>query len=215
MKRQATIQRQTSETDITISLNLDGTGQHEISTGVGFLDHMLTAVSVHGLFDLQVKAVGDLHIDSHHTIEDCAIVLGQAFDRAAGERQGIQRVGHAYVPMDEALAFVAVDFSGRPYTVFSAEWATPTIGQFPTDLVQHFFESLAVHARLTLHARVNGRNDHHQAEALFKALTRALRQALTSTRAGWGWRRRRGRWSSTKRRKREEGLKNYAENFVR
>jgi imidazoleglycerol-phosphate dehydratase len=179
MKRQTTIQRQTSETDITISLDLDGTGQHEISTGVGFLDHMLTAVSVHGLFNLQVKAVGDLHIDSHHTIEDCAIVLGQAFDRAAGDRQGIQRVGHAYVPMDEALAFVAVDFSGRPYTVFSAQWNTPSIGQFPTDLVQHFFESLAVHARLTLHAQVNGRNDHHQAEALFKALTRALRQALT------------------------------------
>ena len=179
MNRQATIQRQTSETDITISLDLDGTGQHEISSGVGFLDHMLTAVSVHGLFDLRVKAVGDLHIDSHHTIEDCAIVLGQAFDRAAGDRQGIQRVGHAYVPMDEALAFVAVDFSGRPYTVFSAQWRTPTIGQFPTDLVQHFFESLAVHARLTLHAQVNGRNDHHQAEALFKALTRALRQALT------------------------------------
>jgi imidazoleglycerol-phosphate dehydratase len=179
MKRQTTIQRQTSETDITISLDLDGTGQHEISTGVGFLDHMLTAVSVHGLFNLQVKAVGDLHIDSHHTIEDCAIVLGQAFDRAAGDRQGIQRVGHAYVPMDEALAFVAVDFSGRPYTVFSAQWNTPSIGQFPTDLVQHFFESLAVHARLTLHTQVNGRNDHHQAEALFKALTRALRQALT------------------------------------
>ncbi len=179
MKRQATIHRQTSETDITISLNLDGTGQHEISTGVGFLDHMLTAVAVHGLFDLQVKAVGDLHIDSHHTIEDCAIVLGQVLDQAAGDRQGIQRVGHAYVPMDEALAFVVVDFSGRPYTVFNAEWATPTIGQFPTDLVQHFFESLAVQARLTLHAQVNGRNDHHQAEALFKALTRALRQALT------------------------------------
>jgi imidazoleglycerol-phosphate dehydratase len=124
MNRQTTIQRQTSETDITVSLNLDGTGQHEISTGVGFLDHMLTAVAVHGLFDLQVKAVGDLHIDSHHTIEDCAIVLGQALDRTAGDRQGIQRVGHAYVPMDEALAFVAVDFSGRPHTVFSAEWAT-------------------------------------------------------------------------------------------
>ena len=179
MNRQATIHRQTNETEISISLNLDGTGQHEISTGVGFLDHMLTAVSVHGLFDLQVKAVGDLHIDSHHTIEDCALVLGQAFNEAAADRHGIQRVGHAYVPMDESLAFVAVDFSGRPYTVFNADWTTPTIGQFPTDLVQHFFESLAVQARLTLHARVNGRNDHHKAEALFKALTRALRQALT------------------------------------
>lgn len=179
MERTVIIQRQTSETDIAIQLNLDGTGQHEIGTGIGFLDHMLTAVAVHGLFDLTVKATGDLHIDAHHTIEDTAIVLGRAFDEALGERRGINRVGHAYVPMDEALGFVALDFSGRPYTVFQAEWATPAIGQFPTDLVEHFFESFAVHARLTLHARVDGRNDHHKAEALFKALARALATAVT------------------------------------
>ncbi|NHZ72726.1 MAG: imidazoleglycerol-phosphate dehydratase HisB [Aquificales bacterium] len=178
MNRIATIQRTTGETDITITINLDGTGQHDISTGIGFLDHMLTAVAVHGLFDLQVQAQGDLHIDSHHTIEDVGIVLGQALNNALGDRKGINRAGHAYVPMDEALGFVALDFSGRPYTVFQAEWATPAIGQFPTDLVQHFFESVAVHARLALHANVNGRNDHHKAEALFKALTRALRTAV-------------------------------------
>ena len=184
-ERTASIDRETSETNISITLNLDGTGQHNISTGVGFLDHMLTAVSVHGLIDLDVQATGDLHIDSHHTIEDVGIVLGQGdLDllargvAAAGDRGGINRAGHAYVPMDEALGFVALDFSGRPYTVFAAEWATPAIGQFPTDLVQHFFESVAVHGRITLHARVNGRNDHHKAEALFKALARALRMAV-------------------------------------
>ncbi len=178
MNRQATIHRKTSETDIQIELHLDGSGQHKISTGVGFLDHMLTAVAVHGLFDLKVKAEGDLHIDNHHTIEDVAIVLGKAFDQALGGRKGINRVGHAYVPMDEALAFVALDVSGRPYTIFQAAWSTPAIGQFPTDLVQHFLETFAVHSRITLHARVDGRNDHHKAEALFKALTRALRTAV-------------------------------------
>jgi imidazoleglycerol-phosphate dehydratase len=178
MVRVSTIQRTTNETDVTITINLDGTGQHDVSTGVGFLDHMLTAVAVHGLFDLQVQAQGDLHIDSHHTIEDVGIVFGQALNEAVGERKGINRVGHAYVPMDEALGFVALDFSGRPYTLFQAEWTTPAIGQFPTDLVQHFFESVAVHARLTLHAKVDGRNDHHKAEALFKAFTRALRTAV-------------------------------------
>ncbi|NKQ34315.1 MAG: imidazoleglycerol-phosphate dehydratase HisB [Chloroflexi bacterium] len=179
MERTATIKRQTSETDIAIRLNLDGAGQYEIDTGIGFLDHMLTAVAVHGLFDLIVTAKGDLYIDNHHTIEDTAIVLGRAFDEALGDRKRINRVGHAYVPMDEALGFVALDFSGRPYTVFQADWGTPAIGQFPTDLVEHFFESFAVHARLTLHARVDGRNDHHKAEALFKALARALAAAVT------------------------------------
>lgn len=177
--RIATITRTTKETDITSTLGLDGTGQHEISTGVGFLDHMLTAVAVHGLFDLQVKAVGDLHIDPHHTIEDVGIVLGQCLDKALGNRSGIQRMGHAYVTMDEALAFAAVDLSGRPYSVFHAQWHTPAIGQFPTSLVEHFFESVAFHGRLNLHARVEyGRDDHHQAEALFKALARALRAAV-------------------------------------
>lgn len=178
-ERRAKIHRKTNETDITITLDIDGSGAHDVATGVGFLDHMLSAFAVHGLFDLVVKAEGDLHIDSHHTIEDVAIVLGQAFAAAVGERAGVNRAGHAYMPMDEALGFVAVDLSGRPYTVFQAEWRTPAIGQFPTDLVEHFFESFAVQARLTLHARCeNNRNDHHGVEALFKALARALRMAV-------------------------------------
>ena len=178
-ERRATIKRQTSETDIAITIDLDGRGSTDVTTGIGFLDHMLNSFAVHGLFDLNVRATGDLHIDGHHTIEDVAIVLGQAVHEALGERVGIQRVGHAYVPMDEALGFVAIDLSGRPYTVFRAEWRTPAIGQFPTDLVEHFFESFAVHARLTLHARCeNNRNDHHGVEALFKALARALRMAV-------------------------------------
>jgi imidazoleglycerol-phosphate dehydratase len=179
MARTAKIHRQTSETDISISIDLDGTGQHQISSGVGFFDHMLTAVSVHGLFDLIVQATGDLHIDTHHTIEDVGIVLGQAINQALGDRKGIARVGHAYVPMDEALGFVAVDLGGRPYTIFNGSWHTPAIGQMPTDLVEHFFESVAIHAKMNLHARIEyGRNDHHQAEALFKAFARALQTAV-------------------------------------
>jgi imidazoleglycerol-phosphate dehydratase len=179
MNRQATINRQTNETQIDLTLDLDGTGKAGIVTGVGFLDHMLDHVAVHGLFDLSISAASDLHVDAHHTIEDVAIVLGQAVDRALGERRRIRRMGHSYVPMDEALAFVAVDLSGRPYTVFEATWHTPAIGQMPTSLVRHFLESLAVHGRMNLHARVlYGRDDHHQAEALFKALGRALRDAV-------------------------------------
>ena len=179
MTRVAMVERKTSETEIVVELGLDGTGRHEVSTGVGFFDHMLTAVAVHGLFDLTVQAKGDLHIDTHHTIEDVGLVLGRALDKALGDRKGIQRMGHAYVTMDEALGFVAVDLSGRPYCVFNGQWHTPAIGQMPTDLVQHFFESVAVTGRLNLHARVEyGRNDHHQAEALFKALARALRTAV-------------------------------------
>jgi len=173
--RTSTIHRQTRETDITLSLNLDGTGQHDVATGVGFLDHLLTHVAMHGLFDLTVKAAGDLHIDAHHTIEDTALVLGQAFAEALGDKQGIVRMGSAYVPMDEALAFVAVDLSGRPYAVVEAAWHSPAIGQFPTSLVAHFVESFAVAAKANVHARIlYGRDDHHQAEALFKALGRAL-----------------------------------------
>lgn len=179
MARKAEIHRQTKETDIHLSLNLDGQGKHEVQTGIGFLDHMLVAWATHGLFDLSVQATGDLHVDAHHTIEDVAIVLGQALDKALGDRAGINRVGHAYVPMDEALGFAAIDISGRPYTVFAADWRTPQIGRFPTDLIRHFFETLAVHGRLTLHARCDhSLNDHHQAEALFKALARALRMAV-------------------------------------
>ncbi|HJO32501.1 MAG TPA: imidazoleglycerol-phosphate dehydratase HisB [Anaerolineales bacterium] len=173
--RETNIERQTGETDIEVTLRLEGSGAHDISTGIGFLDHMLMHIAVHGLFDLNVQARGDLHIDAHHTIEDTALALGQAFDQALGDRKGIARMGAAFVPMDEALAHVAVDLSGRPYSVMQAEWHTPAIGQFPTSLVAHFFESLAVTMRANLHARVlYGRDDHHQAEALFKTLARAL-----------------------------------------
>ena len=173
--RTSTISRKTAETAITLSLDLDGTGKANVATGVGFLDHMLRHIAVHGLFDLEVKAAGDLEIDPHHTVEDVGIVLGQAFDQALGDRQGIARMGSAHVPMDEALAFVAVDLSGRPYAVIQAEWRTPSIGLLPTTLIPHFLESFAFQAKLNLHARVEyGRDDHHQAEALFKALGRAL-----------------------------------------
>jgi imidazoleglycerol-phosphate dehydratase len=185
--RSASLHRRTNETDIILTLNLDGTGQHAIATGVGFLDHLLTHIAVHGLFDLTVQASGDLHIDPHHTIEDCALVLGQAFAEALGDKRGLMRMGSAYVPMDEALAFVAVDLSGRPYAVVQADWHGPAIGQFPTSLVAHFIESLAATMKANLHARVlYGRDDHHQAEALFKALGRALDAAtqIDSRRAG-------------------------------
>jgi imidazoleglycerol-phosphate dehydratase len=185
--RTATIHRKTNETDIQLSLNLDGAGQAMISTGVGFLDHLLRHIAVHGLFDLEIKAKGDLDIDAHHTVEDVAMVLGQAFDQALGDRQGITRMGSATVPMDESLAVVAIDLSGRPYAVIAAEWHTPAIGALPTTLLPHFLESFAFKARLNLHARVEyGRDDHHQAEALFKALGRALDAAtrLDARRAG-------------------------------
>lgn len=176
--RTAEIRRETTETLIELRLDLDGTGRCESATGIGFLDHLLRHVAVHGLFDLTVRAKGDLEIDPHHTVEDTAIVLGQGVDRALGDRRGIVRMGHAHVPMDEALAFVAVDLSGRPYSVVRAEWHTPAIGQLPSSLVAHFLESFAVGARMNLHAQVvYGRDDHHQAEALFKALGRALDQA--------------------------------------
>ncbi len=185
--RTATVTRKTKETDIAITVNIDGSGQHQIDTGVGFLDHMLTALAVHGLFDLDVKTVGDLHIDAHHTIEDTALVLGQAFAEAIGDKAGIVRTASSYVPMDEALARVVIDLSGRPYSVFQAEFAVPMIGQFPTSLVEHFFESFAVTSKATLHAAVPyGRDDHHKTEALFKALARALDAAtqLDPRRAG-------------------------------
>jgi imidazoleglycerol-phosphate dehydratase len=173
--RIAHIQRTTKETDINLRLNLDGEGSHQIQTGLPFLDHMLSHLAVHGLFDLEIRAQGDLQVDPHHTVEDCALVLGQAFDQALGERQGIYRIASAYVPMDEALALVAVDLSGRPYTVVQAGWHAPMVGQIPTSLWAHFFESFAVTCRANLHAQVlYGRDDHHQVEALFKALGRAL-----------------------------------------
>ena len=185
--RKAEIARQTNETQIEIKLDLDGTGTHQISTGIGFLDHMLTHLAVHGLFDLSVQASGDLEVDPHHTVEDVALALGAAFDRALGDRKGIYRMGDCFVPMDETLAHVAVDLSGRPYAVIQVEWYTPYVGKVPTTLFPHFFESFAVMARCNLHARVlYGRDDHHQAEALFKAWARALDQAtqLDSRRGG-------------------------------
>lgn len=177
-RRQAQIERQTKETQITLAIEIDGGGRAEINTGIGFLDHMLTLFAGHGLFDLTVAATGDLHIDDHHTAEDVMICLGKAIDQALGTRQGITRTAHSFVPMDEALALVAIDLGGRPYCVFEAEFVTPALGQLGTDLLFHLFESLAIHARMNLHAKVfYGRNDHHKAEALFKALARALDSA--------------------------------------
>lgn len=175
MNRTATIERRTRETDITLTLNLDGAGQTDIDTGIGMYNHLLESFARHGQFDLQVRCSGDLHIDEHHSVEDIAICLGQAIDRALGDKAGITRTAHAYVPMDEALAFVALDLSGRPFHVIRVAWANPQIGGLSCDLVEHVFETLATHARMNLHARVEyGRNDHHKAEGLFKALARAL-----------------------------------------
>jgi imidazoleglycerol-phosphate dehydratase len=173
--RTAEIKRETKETSIEITLNLDGSGQYQIETGIGFLDHMLTHVAAHGLFDLTVQAKGDLHVDAHHTVEDVALVLGQAFAEALGDKAGIVRMGSATVPMDEALALVAVDLSGRPYCVAEVVWTGSTVGGIPVTLIVHFIESFAVAAKANVHARVlYGRDDHHKAEALFKALGRAL-----------------------------------------
>jgi imidazoleglycerol-phosphate dehydratase len=177
--RTASITRHTNETQVDLSLNLDGSGTADIQTGVGFFDHMLHHVAHHGLFDLTVKAEGDLFIDAHHTIEDVAICLGRALDEALSDRKGIARMGSAYVPMDEALARVVVDLSGRAYTVVQAVFDTSMMGQMPTSLVAHVLESIATHARINLHAHVlYGRDDHHRAEALFKALGRALAAAV-------------------------------------
>ena len=173
--RTASVTRVTNETRIQLELNLDGSGQHEIRTGVPFFDHMLTQVAVHGLFDLRVEAQGDLEIDCHHTVEDVALALGKAFDQALGDRKGLVRMGSAYVPMDESLALVVIDLSGRPYSLIEADWNGPEVGGIPTTLFPHFLESFAVQARCNLHARLlAGRDDHHRAEAIFKAFGRAL-----------------------------------------
>ncbi len=173
--RQATIRRTTKETDITLTLDLDGTGRINIDTGVGFFDHMLHHIAVHGLFDLDVQATGDLHIDAHHTIEDIAIAFGQALTEALGAYKGINRMGQAYVPMDESLARVVIDLSGRPYPVIDVDFEAPMLGTMPSAMIEHVFESIALNGRLNLHAQVlYGRDDHHKAEALFKAFGRAL-----------------------------------------
>ena len=170
-----TVTRTTTETDILLSLDLHGSGRARVDTGIGFFDHMLTLFAAHGLFDLTLKARGDLHIDEHHTVEDVGICLGKAISQGLGERSGLVRTAHSYVPMDEALARVVIDLGGRPHCVFQAAWRTPRIGGLSTDIVGHFFETVAVHAAMNLHAIVlYGRNDHHQCEALYKAFGRAL-----------------------------------------
>ena len=178
-ERRAEIKRNTKETSIELSLNLDGAGAADIDTGIGFYDHMLGHIAHHGKFDLRVQAKGDLHIDAHHTIEDIAICLGRAIDEALASRSGIQRMGYAYVPMDEALARAVIDLSGRPYAVIEARFDAPLMGRMPSDLVVHALETIAAHAKMNLHCRaLYGRNDHHIAEALFKAFGRALAQAV-------------------------------------
>lgn len=177
--RQASLARTTAETSIQLTLALDGTGRAEIATGIGFLDHMLTAFARHAMMDLSVAAKGDLHIDFHHTTEDVGIVLGQALRLALGEKRGIRRFGQALVPMDEALAEAAIDISGRPFLAWSVPFARPKIGEFDTELVEEFFRAFAFNAGITLHVTLKaGTNAHHVAEACFKACARALRVAV-------------------------------------
>jgi imidazoleglycerol-phosphate dehydratase len=179
MARTAALTRTTAETDISVTLDLDGTGRADVSTGIGFLDHMLTALVRHGLFDLRVRATGDLHIDFHHTTEDVGIVIGTAIARALGDKRGIRRFGHALIPMDEALAEAAVDVSGRPFLAWNVGFERPKIGEMDTELFEEFFRALAFNALITLHiTRRAGVNAHHVAEACFKATARALRMAV-------------------------------------
>ena len=179
MARIATLTRTTTETAISLSLNLDGSGKAEIATGIGFLDHMLTALARHALFDLSVQAEGDLHIDFHHTTEDVGIVLGQAFAAAIADKRGIHRFGHAIVPMDEALAEAAADISGRPFLAWDVAFRQPKVGEMDTELFEEFFRAFATNARITLHINQRaGHNTHHVAEACFKALARALRAGV-------------------------------------
>jgi imidazoleglycerol-phosphate dehydratase len=178
MSRTATIERKTSETDIALTLDLDGTGVADIATGIGFLDHMLTALARHGLFDLMVRADGDLHIDFHHTTEDIGIALGAAFVKAIGDKRGIRRFGHALVPMDETLVEAAIDISGRPFLAWNVDFERAKIGEMDTELFEEFFRALAFNAMVTLHiTKRAGHNAHHVAEACFKATARALRMA--------------------------------------
>ncbi|MGL6070291.1 imidazoleglycerol-phosphate dehydratase HisB [Craterilacuibacter sp.] len=177
--RTATVTRNTSETQITAALNLDGSGIGRFETGVPFLDHMLDQIARHGLIDLDIHAVGDLHIDAHHTVEDIGITLGQAFARAIGDKKGIRRYGHAYVPLDEALSRVVLDLSGRPGLVYNIEFTRASIGNFDVDLFSEFFHGFVNHAMVTLHIdNLRGLNSHHQAETVFKAFGRALRMAV-------------------------------------
>lgn len=177
--RHAQVTRNTLETRITVKLGLDGTGKSVLSTGIGFFDHMLDQVARHGMLDLEIAAQGDLHIDAHHTVEDVGITLGQAFAQAVGDKKGIRRYGHAYVPLDEALSRVVVDLSGRPGLEFGIEFVRPLIGEFDVDLLHEFFQGFVNHALVTLHVdNLKGKNAHHQAETAFKAFGRALRMAV-------------------------------------
>lgn len=178
--RAASVSRRTAETDVNLSIALDGTGKAEIATGVGFLDHMLELFARHGLFDLNVKVKGDLHVDQHHTTEDTGIALGQAFQQALGDKKGITRYSDIHLPMDETLTRVALDISGRPFLVFRTAFPTQKIGSFDTELVREFFQAFAINAGLTLHVEtLYGENSHHIAESCFKGLARALRHAVS------------------------------------
>lgn len=177
--RQAEITRNTAETQITVRVNLDGTGQARLETGIGFFDHMLDQIARHGLIDLDIQAKGDLHIDGHHTVEDVGITLGQAVYKAVGDKKGIRRYGHAYVPLDEALSRVVIDFSGRPGLIMNVPFKSGMIGSFDTQLAHEFFQGFCNHAFVTLHVdNLRGENAHHQCETVFKAFARALRAAL-------------------------------------
>ena len=177
--RTADVTRNTAETRITVKVNLDGTGKSRLSTGIGFFDHMLDQIARHGLIDLDIEAEGDLHIDGHHTVEDVGITLGQAVFKAVGDKKGLRRYGHAYVPLDEALSRVVVDFSGRPGLVMDVPFKSGMIGAFDTQLTHEFFQGFVNHALITLHIdNLKGENAHHQAESVFKAFARALRDAV-------------------------------------
>ena len=179
-QRKATVERNTLETQITASVNLDGSGKAEFETGIPFLEHMLDQIARHGLVDLDIRAQGDLHIDDHHTVEDIGITLGQAFSQAVGDKKGIMRYGHAYVPLDEALSRVVIDFSGRPGLQFNVPFTRAVVGGFDVGLFLEFFQGFVNHALVTLHVdNLRGDNTHHQAETVFKAFGRALRMALT------------------------------------
>jgi len=178
-QRKATVERNTLETQITVTVNLDGSGQARFDTGVPFLEHMLDQIARHGMLDLEVKAVGDLHIDDHHTVEDVGIVLGKALAQAVGDKRGIRRYGACLLPMDDTLVNAALDLSGRPYLVWEVDFTAPKIGTFDTELVREFFTAFAMNGGITLHVdRLRGINSHHIAEAAFKAVARALRQAV-------------------------------------
>ena len=179
-ERKATVERNTLETQITVTVNLDGSGQSTFETGIPFLEHMLDQIARHGMLELDIRAQGDLHIDDHHTVEDIGITFGQAVAEAVGDRKGIVRYGHAYVPLDEALSRVVIDFSGRPGLVFEVPFTRATVGGFDVDLFMEFFQGFVNHAKVTLHVdNLRGDNTHHQAETVFKAFGRALRMALT------------------------------------